>query len=115
MAGCAMQVGGCSSEALGFLPTLQDIVRKDGALALYKCALPHSLLHSPLHELLSGPLITALWWTLGLLNGLADQSIFLGFCLNRPGACWQPAGEACMHNHMFSLALQYWTLCLLDI
>ncbi|EIE21007.1 mitochondrial carrier [Coccomyxa subellipsoidea C-169] len=31
-----MQVGGCSSEALGFLPTLRDIVRKDGALALYK-------------------------------------------------------------------------------
>jgi hypothetical protein len=30
------QVGYGDSAALGFLPTLREIVRKDGALALYK-------------------------------------------------------------------------------
>ena len=31
-----MQVAGSSAAALGFLPTLRDIVRRNGPLALYK-------------------------------------------------------------------------------
>lgn len=34
--GCIMQVAGSSAAALGFLPTLRDIVRRNGPLALYK-------------------------------------------------------------------------------
>ncbi len=100
MAGCALQVGGCSSEALGFLPTLRDIVRKDGALALYKCALPHSLLHSPLHELLSGPLTHCTLVDIGFIEWLSGSVHISRGLFVLPPRCML-ASEACMQNHMF--------------
>ncbi|CAL8469144.1 g8685 [Coccomyxa elongata] len=80
-----MQVAGSSAAALGFLPTLRDIVRRNGPLALYKGIGAASLRVVPMAVVSFGTYEAVRLWLTALEEHLRSQKA----AHNRPGL--QPA------------------------